>query len=359
MFITGLKFAPTLNSYTGNSLVEALEFSQQTTFSTVSCILHDLSMSCNEENTVTVFGVTYQFTDFAYRNFCKILGIPNPFAYQIPHDLLFHNISSLLALYSSLQVTLIVRHTNNLPVIANVVKGDFKDIFISDFLAFFDGKDNISYIELGENLCSIGLLWDHAVSFFIEDKGTALTFKLGSVVYNYPTGHRKLHVTTCLYDLKTGAYFILPVLGKMNATYSLAPEERMLRFVETLEVYDSDIVALFETRLSYLHNSINYFDFCKLWSNLKLLAGDQVANTLMNVDEGTKASIFKEVASINQKDAKIKGEFEKTQNSLVLPHTVYDIITNISSYGLTAFGDLRKSFETLAGKFLTKSILQI
>ncbi len=225
-----LKFAKEKKGVFTSDVNEALKVSEKLTVNPIEIQLQELEI--NEDGTVKN-GEERKVTKYGFENLCKILGIPKPFAREIPTELLFHNIKELQSNMGSREVILLEREDGT---IANIVKPPYLESSYTDVLSHFSEREDIQYIDINESLLTIALTFKDieikAPDIVTDEFVKPDILYVGTWIYNSVLERTSLHMESGFYRTHCQNSYIAPFLGKVRANYLKEPEERLLRFVE-------------------------------------------------------------------------------------------------------------------------------
>jgi hypothetical protein len=352
-------FAPFLPAHRTTDPNEALDIVKDLAVQPVEVRLGDLVVGedgalalCNAK---TAQKDLYVPTRYAMQSFCSILGIPKPFARQIPLDLLLTNIHRLQNASADQNVCLLVRPGTD--QVANIVKAPYTEISYIDFLTAFIAKTNIKHIDITEELVKISLNFDEKrISFGEEGEGLLVQ----TAIYNSILRSVPLQMSSGLYRTLCENSFVMPFLGKVKANYLLEEGPRLLRFADNVEVHDGEVLQhIFNFASSIPARPLHINEWSMLWKRVKTLVGDADADNIMETDEATrKDTLTKALDWQNEKkNARLKGTL--APDPIVTPDFVYTIANNITAFAHSeaVAGMTQMRLERLGGLCLEKFIL--
>lgn len=134
------------------------------------------SIAVNADGTVSIAGIKYKATKWAFEQLCARLGIPRPFAKKIPPDLLLDNISRLIKEKAQSPNDQIKLHFVKMgtaaiatqeDVLVGCTKDDYMFVEAIDFLTAAASMDGNGYhlenLTVGDRLIEVDLLIDNMI----------------------------------------------------------------------------------------------------------------------------------------------------------------------------------------------------
>lgn len=328
---------------------EALEIASTLTVHPYETSIGELTV--NEDGTLQN-GELKKTTRSGFESFCKILGIPRPFARQIPLDLLFTNIKRLQKEKASNRVVLLERPEGG---VANIVKAPYTESSYLDFLSHFSDKPDIKYLEVGEGLASICLSFSETKFNGVGDD----PLFIGTFVHNSILQNKSLHMFSGIYRTVCENSFVMPYLGMQRADYKLPPDSRLLKFSESVRCFDEEVlnrVQLGFERLEY--RKLFEFEAAKIWNKLKSTVGEIDADILMKYNSEERALLLDRVKTWRRENKRAKLLGEAVSEPLVSSILAYDLVNDVTSHSQAHyFGEDRVAAERLAGGILESALL--
>lgn len=351
-----LKFAKDLKGTFTNDVNEAIKASEKFTVEPIEVQLKDIKI--HEDGTLEN-GSERKVTKRGFENLCKILGIPRPFAREIPNELLFYNIKKLQTSKSSLEVVLLERPDG---IIANIVKGPYSESSYVDVLTHFSEREDIQHIDITEALLTIALTFTE-VSVKASDLQVGRSVKpdvfyVGSWIYNSILKETALHTESGLYRTHCQNSYIAPFLGRIRANYLKEPDERLLKFSENVRFYDGDILARLQRNFDRFESKYLYdVEFIKLWRAFAKAAGIAEADKILGIDEPTRKEMSTAVllrSAINKR-ASLLGQ--PVSEPALTAVKAYDAINGITEFAKSLTGLEKYAVEKIGGVWINKLIL--
>lgn len=345
-----LKFAPAKPAVRVNTIPEAYEQVLRLELSVTPTRTELGKLLVLPDGTIKLGELYRPATSYGFINFCKILGIPEPFANKIPIDLLLTNIKRLQEEHSGVSVSVLERSDGT---IANVLKGEYKEVDYTSFLSNFDGM-TVKYVDVGERLMVLAATFEELPVLFKEDD----PLYVGTYVYNSILRTTPLHMFSGLFRTQCSNSFLAPYMGKFRADYKLEPEERMLRFVESIRCYDEKMVRKMQESFNILETRRMFEgEVVRVWKKLNSIVGPLDSDLILGLNSDMRKAMVQEESAreIKNKLAKLRGEAvrEKSLSSLMY----YDVLNAITANARDRHQEEKKVLENIAGVFLKEAVL--
>lgn len=345
----GLKLAPTIKPLLTTNVSEATEFVTKLKVTPKVVTLQDVDV--DEEGKLKCNGEFHKITEFGFDSFCKLLGIPNNFAHKIPADLLFDNVKRLIKSKPDLEMVVLFRDNDE---IAGVCKPPYEEKSYVDVLATFAEKPELSYIDITEELLTIGFWYENRLIPKADDD----PLHVGTYVYSSILKGCNLHAFSGIWRSACKNNFVMPFFGKVKANYK--KEDLMLQnFSDLLQCYDSNIYNRFQ-RDFHAFNTRKLFDneLASVWKSISKIVSPSETDSFMNFTEEERKTLLTKVQTrfVENKRARlVGGSIEEASYTGVL---AYDVINNMTAHARDYLhGREKLAVEKLAGTWIEKIIL--
>jgi len=334
------------------TISEAFEASQNYTVSPHIVTLGDLKIA---DSGLIANGIPDQrITLYGFQSFCKILGIPDPFRFQIPLDLLLFNMRRLIDEKAGEEVALLLRPDGD---IASIVKTPYAEISYPNILGALQDREGLKYVDLTENLMSVGLTFDSLGA--LTGKGAEDVFYVGTFLWNSITKAKKLSVTSGFYRTSCTNSYLLPVMGRYTANYDVEDEDlRLSKFLSLIDSYDTEVVNRVQADFTnFVHGNLNELEASKLWSIFSTNFSAVEADEFFGFDEEARKDFLAGVQK--------KLDFNKRARLLnLLPESIdettfsrYNVINELTLRAQEFSGLEKAKLEEIAGKWMTGFML--
>lgn len=334
------------------SVAQAFDYSKDIVVKPVVRNLSDLSFPVVGRVTDNLLG---EFKDTlmtrrAVRSLCKILGIPDPFANQIPKDLLLTNITRLQKENADKSVTFLCRPDG---VIANVLKKKYNEVPYQDILGALLHRDEVKYVNIGENLLTVCLAFDetHVADPLSTDPENFLY--AGTFLYASILGYTPLKAQAGLYRTACQNSFVGVSLGRIKADYKLDRESRVLEFVNRLQCFDSAIVSRMLEQLAPERKRVLYtHELASFWTKLKGIVGLTEADTIIGYSETSRKTLVDSVALWKKRNKTSRLLGESVLDPVLSDRDAFDLINKVTTYSQELEEEEKYKTEVFAGKML-------
>jgi len=344
-----LKFAPSIKPLHTTDVSEATAFVSNLKV-TPKVVTAD-KIIVNEDGMLSCNGEFHKITEFGFESFCKMLGIPASFARKIPLDLLFGNIKRLTESQPDLELAVLFRDNNE---IAGICKPPYAEKSYADVLATFAEKPELSYVNITEDLLTLGFWYKGRIIPKTDDD----SLNVGTYVYSSILKSCRLHAFSGLYRTLCQNSFVMPFFGKVNANYK-DEEVMLLRFADLLQCFDETIYNRFQKDFAYF-DTRKLFDIevASIWKSVHRVVSSSEADEFFSYTEDERKTLLNTVQTrfIENKRSRLVGAAveENTPTNIM----AYDILNKVTSHARqNLFGTNKFALEKIAGTWIEKIIL--
>jgi len=344
-----LKFAPPIKPLHTTDISVATAF--VTGLKVTPKIVSAANIIANPDGMLSCNGEFHKVTEFGFESFCKMLGIPASFARKIPQDLLFDNIRRLTESQPDLDLAVLFRDNGE---IAGVCKPPYIERSYADVLAVFAEKNELSYVNVSEDLMTLGFWYENRIIPKSEDDA----LHVGTYVYSSILKSCKVHAFSGLYRSSCENSFVMPFFGKVNANYK-EEDNMLLRFAELLQCFDATIYERFQRDFAAF-NMRKLFDteISSIWKSAHRTISSSEIDSFFEFTEDERKTLMTTVQTrfVENKRARLVGAAveESTPTNIM----AYDILNKLTSHARkNLFGSNKLAIEKLAGTWVGKIIL--
>jgi len=345
-----LVFAPLKDRHSVTEVDEALKLATEYVVTPTEVRLGDLQINNNatitngEPRAVTVYG---------FEHFCKILGIPNPFARAIPPDLLFTNIERLKAEKADANVVLLERPNGE---IANIVKAPYDELSYLDVIGMVAADSNVKYFDIGEQLLTVGLVFDELP---VAEVDTEDPLYVGMHIYSSITKLTGLQMVSSVYRTQCENSFLAPYLAKLRANYLLEKDERTLKFMESLRNIDEVVYQRMKTNIGVLQEQRTLFEheLVYLWKRIAKIVSSAEADLILTLNEESRDPLFKKVSAWSSSNKRARLTGEAVEEATLTEVSAYTTLNEVTSYAKKLHEMERRNLEKVAGQLVQSIIL--
>lgn len=318
------------------------------------------SIAVNIDGTVSVAGVKYKATKWAFEQLCARLGIPRPFAKKIPPDLLLDNITRLIkekAQSPNDQVKLHFVKMGTEDVLVGCTKDDYMFVEAVDFLTAAASMDGNGY---------------HLENLTVGDRMIEADLLIDNMIITTPTSKSQFHVgvnlrSSDIGDVNPTARLMLKDVAK-NITFVLSTEwgrvDRIRNKKVTIETSFTNfmghvremIIAIkpLEASLESMDQEAATDVELKNWFDTfnRAIDNKEAIDSLLAWTEDARKDMWKQISARRKDNATNKLQGFPVIADGFSGYKKRDLLTLVAEYAKEAVIDEKEPLRRLAGSFV-------
>jgi hypothetical protein len=313
------------------------------------------NVKVSEKGEIVLEGEAITTTEWAFVNFCRLLGIPKPFAYAIPDDLLL-TITHRLA---TIDPDRYMKFHRTEKGIIGVTSDRYDPVDVKDCLIQIAAtNDEMKELELqGINLSDRGIDVKYLNNELpnLEPEVGDIT-KIGYSVKDSDTGSVDLQARAYLYTLQCENGAVLPnewaCLRRLK-NKKLSKETSVLNFMTRLKNFQMKTDRLAERFNLMGKTPITDKCYYKYWRSLRSITGESRADDIFETEKDKRKEIAKKIRCRDRANKECIFSMAPEQPDEEMDMTYYKIYSRITNatkrYRLDKFDKLQE----LGGRMLT------
>jgi len=311
-----------------------------------------------EEGTIQWNGEPMLMTQNAFKNFCRILGIPDPFARKIPVDLLSTNINRLETFNSGEEITLVHDKDGN---VIGINKAPFVRQPIESIIDRFIETDlEPVFIHADYDKIAIATT-DPKFGEIMADKGDPS--KIGFVINGTDTTSKPLTARTGLYRMICSNGVIMGQdFGYIKIRFRGVEDyiNRVNTFFNQLDSMELRMEEISNRLISMTKIKLTDREAFNIWKKInKYTQNPDLADSCLNIDEDQRVLLK---STIRARDMSLKRGTFRANNIDISDQpfggTVYDTYNKITSRAKEFNLETRQKLEKVGGEIFELDCLE-
>jgi len=337
-----------------DELKEHIASDRQFEFSTSE--IQDISF---DEGLICTSNKNFPMTKKAFKDYCRLLGIPDPFARKIPTDLLYHNIDTLKARLAGDQIILVhdkkdkgIIRINKAPFVASPV-----DRIVDKLSAM-----NLSpvFIKTNSDRINMTLINEEVEEIMVEHNDpTKLGFclRMSDATPSALIARAGLWRFVCSNGVILGQNF---GFIRQKVKVGNSPEIILNTFFEQIANLNTKMDKIKNGLVAMVNTELTDREAMKIWSKVKRHTSDlNIADSVLGISEDERKALK---ALIRARDVQLRlGAFREDSTDLEdkpFRGSIYNIYNQITDKAKGYPLDIRLKLETIGGELFNLNCIK-